>query len=103
MLPLIVLLLAFLPMLFEARLSARHERALRAAGAFEPQDDVYRWMRIVYPATFLTMAVEAARRSVDVNQVFALGLLVFCLGKAVKYWAIATLGARWTFRVLVPP
>ena len=21
----------------------------------------------------------------------------------MKYWAIATLGARWTFRVLVPP
>jgi methyltransferase len=28
---------------------------------------------------------------------------VFVLAKAVKYWAIATLGPRWTFRVLVPP
>jgi methyltransferase len=102
MVPLIVLVLAFLPMAFEAALSARHERALRTAGAFEPPDDVYHWMRIAYPATFLTMAIEAARRSVDLNHVFALGLLVFCLGKAVKYWAIATLGSRWTFRVLVP-
>ena len=25
------------------------------------------------------------------------------LAKAIKYWAIATLGSRWTFRVLVPP
>ena len=29
--------------------------------------------------------------------------LVFALAKGLKYWAIATLGDRWTFRVLVPP
>ena len=101
--PLIVLGLAFLPMAFEARLAARHDRALRAAGAFEPSDDVYRWMQIAYPAAFLTMAIEAAIRRVEVNQVFTLGIVVFALGKAIKYWAIATLGSRWTFRVLVPP
>lgn len=100
---LIVLVLAFLPMALEARLSARHERALRAAGAIEPADDVYRWMQIVYPAAFLTMAVEAMVRRADVNQVFVLGISVFILGKAIKYWAITTLRARWTFRVLVPP
>jgi methyltransferase len=100
---LIVLVLAFLPMAFEARLSARHERALRAAGAVEPADDVYRWMQIVYPAAFLTMAFEAAVRRVAFNQPFAVGIVVFVLGKAIKYWAIATLGSRWTFRVLVPP
>jgi methyltransferase len=100
---LIVLVLAFLPMAFEARLSARHDRALRAAGAIEPADDVYRWMQIVYPATFLAMAFEAAIRRVDLNQVFVLGIAVFVLGKGIKYWAIATLGSRWTFRVLVPP
>jgi len=100
---LIVLALAFLPMAFEARLSARHERALRAGGAIEPGDDVYRWMKIVYPTAFLAMALEAAIRRVDLNPAFVLGLAVFVLAKAVKYWAIATLGSRWTFRVLVPP
>jgi methyltransferase len=25
------------------------------------------------------------------------------MAKALKFWAIATLGPRWTFRVLVPP
>jgi len=100
---LIVLVLAFLPMAFEARLSARHERALRAAGAVEPAEDVYRWMQIAYPAAFLTMAVEAALRRADLNPIFAFGIAVFIAGKAIKYWAIATLGSRWTFRVLVPP
>ena len=101
--PLVVLILAFLPMAFEARLASRHDRALRQAGAVEPPDDVYRWMQIVYPATFLSMAAEAAIRRVEVDQVFAAGIVVFLLGKAMKYWAIATLGPRWTFRVLVPP
>ena len=102
MIPLIVLILAFVPMAFEARLSARHDRALRAAGAFEPPD-VYRWMQVAYPAAFLTMAIEAALRDSEFNQVSATGIGVFVLAKAIKYWAMATLGSRWTFRVLVPP
>jgi methyltransferase len=28
---------------------------------------------------------------------------VFVAAKCLKYWAIASLGPRWTFRVLVPP
>jgi methyltransferase len=103
MIALIVLVLAFLPMLFEARLSSQHERALRSAAAFEPKDDVIGWMRIAYPAAFIVMALEAALRHPALNASFAVGLVVFVAGKAVKYWAIATLGPRWTFRVLVPP
>ncbi len=103
MVALIVLALAFLPMLFEARLAARHDRALRSAGAIEPKDDVLPLMQVAYPASFLAMALEAAVRGVRVNGIFAAGLAVFVLGKTIKYWAIATLGPRWTFRVLVPP
>lgn len=103
MVPLIVLALAFLPMAFEARLAARHDRALRSAGAFEPADDVYPWMQMAYPAAFLAMALEAALVGARVNIAFVVGVIVFALAKAIKYWAIATLGSRWTFRVLVPP
>ena len=103
MVPLIVLALAFLPMAFEARLAARHDRALRGAGAFEPADDVYPWMQMAYPAAFLAMALEAALVGARVNTAFVVGVTVFALAKAIKYWAIATLGSRWTFRVLVPP
>ena len=31
------------------------------------------------------------------------GLAVFGLAKAIKFWAIASLGPRWSFRVLVLP
>jgi len=33
----------------------------------------------------------------------AAGVVVFVVAKGLKYWAIASLGERWTFRVLVPP
>jgi len=87
----------------EAAVSARHERALRALGAVEPAGDVYRAMQVAYPAAFLAMVAEGAWRGVHVDNVAAAGAWVFIVGKAIKYWAIASLGQRWTFRVLVPP
>jgi methyltransferase len=98
-----LLALAFLPMILEARYSASNARALLAAGASEPQDDVYRAMQIVYPTCFVAMVAEAWLRERGLGGVAWLGAAVFAAAKAIKYWAIATLGSRWSFRVLVPP
>jgi methyltransferase len=95
--------LAFVPMLFEARRSAANERALRAAGAVEPAGDVYALMQVAYPLCFLAIVVEAWARGAGVGWTVLSGGLVFISAKALKYWAIGTLGERWTFRVLVPP
>lgn len=102
-LPVFLLAIAFGPMLLEARLAARHARVLLARGAREPAGDVYRVMQVAYPACFLGMAAEAWLRGAGVNAWFAAGLPIFVAAKGLKYWAIATLGERWTFRVLVPP
>ena len=103
MLPAALMVMVFLPMLVEARLSARHERALRLAGAVEPAGDVYAVMQVAYPACFIAMIAEAALRRPDDTRLILLGAAVFGTAKALKYWAMATLGSRWTFRVLVPP
>jgi methyltransferase len=103
MFPLVLLLVAFVPMVFEARLAARNDRALRAAGAVEPAGDVHHIMRFAYPGCFAAMALEAWLRGSEANAVFAAGAVLFATAKLLKYWAIATLGPRWTFRVLVPP
>ena len=95
--------LAFLPMLAEAALSRRNERRLRDLGAFEPQDDVYPAMQVVYPSCFVAMIVESWLQRRGFTGTAPIGLIVFAAGKLVKYWAIYTLGPRWTFRVLVPP
>jgi methyltransferase len=94
--------IVFAAMIGEAVLAARNERVLRDAGAFEPPDDVYRVMQIAYPACFLLMLAEGAARSIEPGARFWIGAAVFAAGKTIKYWAIATLGPRWTFRVLVP-
>jgi methyltransferase len=93
----------FAAMAAEAVVAARNDRALRAAGATEPRGDVYRVMQIAYPACFAAMLGEGAWRSVRPDSLFAAGLALFIAAKALKYWAIASLGSRWTFRVLVPP
>jgi methyltransferase len=102
-LTLVLIAAAFIPMALEARRSRANERALIALGAREPADDVYRAMRLAYPACFAAIVVEAWLRRRAINDVFVAGAVVFLAAKLLKYWAILSLGGRWTFRVLVPP
>ena len=89
-------------MVVEAAISSRHERALRARGAVEPQNDVYRLMRMAYPLSFVAMTVEGGLFGVAEAIGWSAGGALFLAAKALKYWAMASLGVRWTFRVLVP-
>ena len=100
---LIVAAAVYVPMLVEARRAARNERAQRARGGIEPPGDVYRLMQLAYPGAFLAMLVEGALRGVPPAPVLAAGAILFAAAKAVKWWAIATLGPFWTFRVIVVP
>ena len=94
---------AFIPMLLETRRSVANDRALRAAGAIEPEGDVYPLMRIAYPLGFLAMLAEGWLRGASMTPTAVSGAIVFAAAKALKYWTIGTLGGRWSFRVLVPP
>jgi methyltransferase len=95
--------LVYLPMLVEARRAALNERVQRALGGIEPAGDVYAAMKAAYPLAFLIMMIEAALRGFPSGPVVAAGALVFIAAKTMKWWAILTLGARWTFRVIVRP
>ena len=103
MVPLLLAVTAFVPMLLEAVRSRGNERRLRARGALEPAGDVYAAMQVVYPAGFAALIAEAAVHRRTVDGAFAVGAVVFAAGKLIKYWAVASLGPRWTFRVLVVP
>jgi methyltransferase len=104
-----IALLIFAPMLVEAARAARNERAQRARGGIEPQDDVYNIMRIVYPAAFLAMLAEGGVRALRATTstgstvVVVIGVVVFAVAKIIKWAAILALGRRWTFRVIVVP
>lgn len=90
-------------MAIEWRVSARHEWQLRERGAYEPPGDVYRTMRWAYPAAFTVMTIEGMATGGSSVSAVAAGLCLFVVAKALKTWAIWSLGDRWTFRVLVPP
>lgn len=100
---LIILLIVFGFMLAEARRAARNEAIQRARGGVEPPGDVYKMMRVVYPGAFLAMCIEGAWRGMASGSIALTGGIVFALAKALKWWAIVTLGPFWTFRVIVIP
>ena len=97
------LLIVLALMLVELWLSSRHERILRVRGAVEVADPVYSTMRWAYPGVFVVMAAEGVLSPPVSASVLAMGIAVFALGKAIKAWAISTLGERWTYKVLVLP
>jgi methyltransferase len=99
----LTLLAVLLVMLGESALSSHNERVLRGRGAIEPDGDVIDTMRWAYPSCFVAMAIEGAIMGPTTPDGLAIGFAVFGLAKALKVWAISTLGVRWTFRVLVLP
>ena len=90
-------------MLGELILSRSNEQTLRERGAIEPAGDVYRALAWAYPMMFVAMAIEGVAGGPALRVMAVAGVLVFLVAKTFKFWAISTLGARWTYRVLVPP
>jgi methyltransferase len=99
-------------MLAETRLSRLNERRLLARGAVAPPGDVYGTLAFLYPAAFLLMGLEGLYGTAISPPVwtstakpswFASGVLLFAASKTLKYWAIRSLGERWSFRVLILP
>jgi methyltransferase len=85
----------------EWRVSIEHEARLSEMGATEPVEPQYWMMAVAYPAAFLLMGLEAWWRRAGIGGAFVSGALLFIAAKALKYWAIGSLGVRWTFRVRV--
>jgi len=90
-------------MAVEARRAARNERRQRAHGGVEPPGDVYPFMRVLYPAGFLLILLAGAWVGEWPRSAIWCGALLFAASKALKWWAIVTLGDFWTFRVIVIP
>lgn len=99
----VLAVVVFVFMAIEARRAALNERFQRARGGIEPVGDVYAWMTVAYPASFLAMLVEGVVRGPAPAGWLAAGAVVFVAAKALKWWAITALGHFWTFRVIVVP
>jgi methyltransferase len=90
--------------LVELAISRRHIAKLRARGAVEVGAEHYPWMVAVHTAFLVACPLEVWFLSRPVIPLVALGSLVLLLlAAALRYWVIATLGDRWSTRVVVVP
>jgi methyltransferase len=90
--------------LFELRRSRRNAERAFARGGIELGREHYGWMRALHAGLLVACALEVTLlpRAFDVR--LALPMLAVALAaQALRYWAIATLGARWNVRVIVTP
>ena len=89
--------------LVELAISSRNARGLRARGAVEAGRAHYPPM-VALHATFLAAcAVAALARPAPPPAPFLVAVPALAAGQALRWWAMAALGPRWTTRVLVLP
>ena len=99
----ILLSLVVLQRISELFLSRRNERWLRSHGAFEVGRDHYPWIVSLHVAFFLSLIVEVHGRHTTTARWWWLPFVLFLLAQLLRYWSIATLGHRWTTRILILP
>ncbi len=90
--------------LFELAVSRRHRRRLLARGGVEEGAADYRWMVLLHTAFLSSCVAEPWLLERPLVPLLASAMLVLLLlATALRYWAIATLGERWTTRVICLP
>jgi methyltransferase len=102
----LVLLVAFVALIalqrvLELRLSRCHERALKARGAYECGAGHYPAIVGLHAAWLVSMLLEGWVRGAELSALWPFWLALFVGGQALRYWAILSLGERWTTRVIV--
>lgn len=89
---------------WELRISRRNELALRARGGVEHGAGHYPWMVALHAAFLVACLVEVWLLRRPFVPGLALGaFVVLVLATGLRRWTIATLGGRWTTRVIVLP
>jgi methyltransferase len=84
--------------LAELLLARRNTARLLVAGAIETGRSHYPWMVALHAAWLVSLWLYGRDRPVD-----PILLIVFLLLQVGRIWAIASLGRRWTTRVIVMP
>lgn len=93
-------LLAFITIerLGELLLAKRNTKALLAKGACEAASDHYVFIVVLHAAWLAGLWIFAWDKPIEPEW-----LAVFILLQALRFWVLATLGRRWTTRIIVLP
>jgi methyltransferase len=82
----------------ELVLAARNTRRLLAQGAVETGRDHYPYMVALHAAWLVGLWVLAPHRPIDL-----VWLRLFVVLQAARIWVVASLGGRWTTRIITLP
>jgi methyltransferase len=97
-LPYAIMTFVSIQRLAELVISARNTRALEARGAFEIGRSHYPAMVMLHASWLLVLWVSVGARPVNL-----LLLALFAALQLLRLWVLATLGTRWTTRIIVLP
>lgn len=90
--------------LVELRVASRNRKALLARGAVEAGAGHYPFMVALHTAFLLACPLEVLALDRPFLLPLAVPMLVLlAAATALRFWVIATLGGRWTTRILVLP
>lgn len=89
--------------LVELVVSRRHARALLARGGVEVGASHYPAMVAIHAGLLLGCAVEPALTARSIPTLAWPMVALVVLAQALRWWAVVTLGGRWTTRVVVVP
>ena len=99
-----LVLLVALERLAELVVSARHRRRLLDRGAVEVGAAHYPWMVALHSGLLVAAPAEVWLLARPLRPPLAVAMLgVVAATMALRWWVVATLGERWTTRVLVLP
>ncbi|HVF58976.1 MAG TPA: isoprenylcysteine carboxylmethyltransferase family protein [Thermoanaerobaculia bacterium] len=100
----VLVVLVALLRLFELRIAARNRRRLLARGAREAGAGHYPWMVTLHAVWLVAAPAEVWLLGRPFLPALAFPMLaLLLLATALRWWVIATLGERWTTRILVLP
>jgi methyltransferase len=94
----VILALVTLQRLGELVLARHNTRALLARGGIEIGARHYPWIVAVHAAWLIALWILGRDREVDL-----LALALFVVLQGLRIWILATLGTRWTTRIIVLP
>ena len=90
--------------LIELRIAERHRRSLLERGGVEAGAGHYPWMVALHTAFLISCLLEVWLLDRPFIPVLAGAMLVLlALAVALRWWVIATLGERWTTRIIFLP
>jgi methyltransferase len=100
----VVIVLVMLQRLAELVVSRRNVRRLRARGGVEYGAAHYPWMVALHAAFLASCIAEPWFLDRPMRPLLAASMLVvLAIGMGLRAWTLATLGDRWTTRVMVVP